>query len=101
MPVANAVDEDEDSNKQDNLIDRVRIFVREMLDDAADPPAISFALAYVATELGLAVADSPAHVFPVVLDAVSRATSSTFTDEVQDAKSEHSASNLSEIKTIQ
>jgi hypothetical protein len=56
------------------LLGQVRDFVRELLDEEAAPPQITFCLAYVATELGLAMTDNSARVVPVVLDAVAHAT---------------------------
>ena len=56
------------------LLSQVRDFVHELLDEGAAPPQISFCLAYVATELGLAMTDNSPRVVPVVLDAVAHAT---------------------------
>ena len=56
------------------LLSQVRDFVHELLDEEAAPPQITFCLAYVSTELGLAMTDNSARVVPVVLDAVAHAT---------------------------
>lgn len=52
---------------------RVRGQVRRLLDRGVPPAQVSFALAYVATELGLVVSRDPVRVFPVVLDALGQA----------------------------
>jgi hypothetical protein len=56
------------------LLSQIRDFVRELLDEDAAPPQITFCLAYVATELGLAMTDNSPRAVPVVLDAVAHAT---------------------------
>lgn len=56
------------------LAERLREFVGVQLREGAEPSELSFVLAYVATEMGLAIAPSPISVFPVVLDAVAKAT---------------------------
>lgn len=55
------------------IVCRVRESVQALLGEGAAPSALSYALAFVATELGLALAPNPANVFPVVLSAVSHA----------------------------
>lgn len=55
---------------------RVRGQVKRLLERDASPSDISFALAYVATELGLAISNDPARVFPVVLNGASQAATS-------------------------
>lgn len=52
---------------------RVRGQVRRLLDRDVPPVQVSFALAYVAAELGLVVSNDPARVFQVVLDALGQA----------------------------
>ena len=71
------VAQEKNSLDQNDLLERVRVFVRELLDDQVKPPGISFALTYVATELGLAVASNSVRVFPVVLSAVTQAAKSS------------------------
>ena len=58
----------------DEVLGKVRTFVRTLLNGGAESPDITFGLAYVATEFGLAVADESVQVFPVVLSAVTSAT---------------------------
>jgi len=65
-------------------MERVRGFTRGLLDNGVEPQAISFALAFVATELGLAVANNPVDVFAVVLSAVSQAAGSSSTSDEDD-----------------
>lgn len=54
---------------------RVRGQVKRLLDRGVLPAQVSFAFAYVATELGLVVSNDPARVFSVVLDALGQAAS--------------------------
>jgi hypothetical protein len=56
------------------VVDRVRQFVREQLAAGTTAPDLSFALGYVATDLGLAIARDARQVFPVVLDGIARAS---------------------------
>lgn len=68
-------DSEHDTNvpTQEDVMRQARALVDTLLDAGAEAPHISYALAYIATELGLIVADNPVRVFPVVLSAVSRA----------------------------
>ena len=89
--MSSATTHEQSSPNQDDLTERVRGFARELLDNGVAPQGISFTLTYVATELGLAVANNPVDVFPVVLNAVSQAAASSSTgggDEVTETKSE-------------
>jgi len=58
----------------EEVMGKVRAFVRNLLSVGAESPDIAFGLVYVATEFGLAVADESVQVFPVVLSAVTSAT---------------------------
>lgn len=66
-----------DNTKQDldtqEVYARVRGQVKRLLDRGVPPAQVSFALTYVATELGLGVCKDPVRVFPVVLDALGQA----------------------------
>ena len=55
------------------VLNRLRDYVRAQLQDGASAPDLSFALAFVATELGLAISADPVRVFPVVLQGVTEA----------------------------
>jgi hypothetical protein len=72
---ADAVEVEETTSEPtpEEIMGRVRAMVGALLDASAAPPSVSYALAYVATELGLAVAGNSVQVFPVVLSAVSSA----------------------------
>jgi len=59
----------------DTVVQRVREFARNQMREGAAPPRLSFALALVATEMGLAIASDPVRVFPVVLEGIARAVS--------------------------
>lgn len=74
MSKATAPDPGTLSVEAEALLERVRTLVREELRQGAEPADLSFVLAFVATELGMAIASDPLQVFPVVLDAVTRAT---------------------------
>jgi hypothetical protein len=58
-----------------DILNRLRGQVKRLLARSATAPDLSFALAYVATELGLVVSHDPARVLPVVLKGVSQASS--------------------------
>ena len=55
------------------LIRDLRSVVKEKMDTGEQPKHISFAMAYVAAELGLYITDNSINVFPVVLDGVAEA----------------------------
>lgn len=55
---------------------RIRAQVKRLLDRNASPADVSYALSFVATELGLSLTDDPARVFPVVLKGASQAATS-------------------------
>ena len=62
-----------DEQSTNALTERLREFVRRQLRDGAEPPHLSFVLAFVATELGLAIAPDPFRVFPVVMEGITKA----------------------------
>jgi hypothetical protein len=64
--------ESAESGQQD-IYDAARAFVSERLSAGARASEISFALAYVAVELGLVVATDRADVYPVVMAAIAEA----------------------------
>ena len=72
--MSDAITQEQNSVDQGKLIERVRVVARQLLEDGAAPEAISYAFAYIATELGFAVATNPVDVFPVVLSAVVQAS---------------------------
>jgi hypothetical protein len=84
--MSDAIAQKKDSLDQGNLLERVRVLARKLLEDKAAPEAISFALAYIATELGLAVANNPVDVFPVVLSAVSQASAENSTGDEEETR---------------
>jgi hypothetical protein len=57
----------------ERMLGDVRQFVVGLLERGFAPPQISFGLAFVATELGLSVANNPSGVFAVVLQALASA----------------------------
>src|SRR5947208_13994029 len=78
----------------EEVMGKVRAFVTTLLHGGAESPDITFALTYVATEFGLAVAEDPGQVFPVVLSAVTSAaaehTSQTDAPEVNTSDASNS-----------
>src|SRR5262245_25245626 len=68
-----------------DVVDRTREFVRSLLDQGVKASEVSATLAYVATELGLYFAKQPVQVFPVVLDAISRAVTAARAGRDEDA----------------
>jgi len=78
-------------NKEDNplkiLIPAVRNFVRDQLKEDFQPQELSFALAYIAMELGLHYTNNSTMVFPVVMRAMAHAvdTRNTDSDDLQEA----------------
>lgn len=72
------------SRSGSELLRRVRSVVHELLYDGTQPSEISFVLALVATELGLAVAQNPLSVLPVVLSGVSQAVWTLHSEEEED-----------------
>ncbi len=60
----------------DQLAEQIRNSVRHMLKAGIPAWDITYALTYVATELGLAVAKEPVRIFPVLLGAISQAVGS-------------------------
>ncbi len=59
----------------DDIFQRLRSQTGQLLEDGAAPSEVTFALAYIAAELGFVVAPDPLCVIPVVLKAVSEAAS--------------------------
>ena len=73
------------------VVDEVRRFTVQRLDAGLSPSALSFALAFVATEMGLCVTRgaSPLPVFQAVLQAVtSAAMNETPTEPVPSSEAE-------------
>jgi len=65
------------SDKQkefDQILGKVRARAISLLKDEKAASDISFALTYVATELGLSTADQPVQVFPLILRAMTQAS---------------------------
>jgi len=58
----------------DLILGKVRARAISLLKDEKAAPDVCFALAYVATELGLSTANQPEKVFPLVLKAVTQAS---------------------------
>ena len=63
------------ASQEADVLERVRCTVRALINDGVKTPTISYALSFIATELGLCVADEPTSVFPVVLHGVVSAAS--------------------------
>ncbi len=65
-----------DSLELKEVIARVRGQVKRLLERDSSPADISYALSFVAVELGLSLSDDPTRVFPVVLKGASHAATS-------------------------
>ena len=79
----------------EEVMGKVRTLVGALLEAEAQAPHISYALAYVATELGLFSAAEAVQVFPVVLSAISRAAAD-HNQEGDESQSTEAASNCSD-----
>ena len=64
------MDKNHNDNSETPAFDAAAELVRGLLEDGVSVPDISFALAYVATDLGLQLAPTPAHAIAVVTDAI-------------------------------
>ena len=62
-----------DASEAPDTFEALRSLVRAQLDAGARASSVSYAMAYVATELGLVVATDRADVYPVVLSAITAA----------------------------
>ena len=60
-------------NALKQIMPALRKFVSDQIEENCEPQDLSFALAYVATELGLHFTDNSTTVFPVILRAMSHA----------------------------
>ncbi len=58
-----------------DITKRIRMLVRRLLEREVPAQDVTFALAYIATELGLVLGNDAAKVFPVVLSGASQAAS--------------------------
>lgn len=65
-----------------DIFARVRGQVKRLLQRDASPADVSYALAFVATELGLSLSNDAARVLPVVLKGASQAATS-YADQKQ------------------
>ena len=84
MPTS--VPAEHDQLELDEVMNRIRRSVQRLLNQAADPSDVSFALAYVATELGLVLAPDPVKVFPMVLAGVADAAAQCAKQQDEEAE---------------
>lgn len=77
------------------VFERVRSQVHRLLEGGASPSDISFALAYIAAELGFVVAPDSLCVVTVVLNAISQAASQQW-----ESKQSQKDNNLLELQTV-
>lgn len=82
------------------LMSSIRGHVRSLLESGAEPSAISFALAFIATELGLCVCPEPVRVFPVLLNAVAQAASERSSADETDTGDEAAPHCTSQGQTL-
>jgi len=69
----------------DEVFSTVRQSVRGLLENGAQPADVSYALAYVGTEMGLLVCKEPAEVFRVVLTSITHASARPAATSSKDA----------------
>lgn len=65
---------------------RIRLLVRRLLEREVPAQDVSFALAYIAVELGLVLGNDAARVFPVVLAGASQAAADVLADQQRQAE---------------
>ena len=80
----------EQNRVEEDPIESIRGFVGGLLKSGVPASSISYALTFVGTELGLAVAQDPVQVFPVVLGAVSQAAA---------ARADESGNEVADVAT--
>ena len=56
--------------EMEELLGRVTALTKELLDEGGQPPAVVFALATTAADMGLSVTESPMTVFSLLLKAI-------------------------------
>lgn len=88
----------QDDADEPDIFDAVRMLVSEQLDTGLRASNISFALTYIAVELGLTVATDRAAVYPVVMAAISEAATADSTRR-NDESVERSSPKNSEPRT--
>lgn len=69
------------NNGKRELVRQIRKYVLTLLEEKTPASEISFALSYIATEMGLAIAKQPTDVFPFVLNGISQAVLNSHIDE--------------------
>jgi hypothetical protein len=83
-----------------DVLRRVQSLVQDMLNDGAAAADISFVLAFIATDLGLALSPDPVAVFPVVLNGVGQAASNRLPESVEGAEHSGDASEVAGNSTV-
>ena len=71
------------SENQEEVFRKVRTMVRSLLEGGAEPSDVSFALSFIATELGLEVAEGSIAVFPVVMAGICHAVANAADESVE------------------
>jgi hypothetical protein len=69
--------------KLDEVVGRVAQLTQSLLEDGAVPSEVAFALASVATDMGLQVAGDPLKVFPLLLAAIAGAANTRLHTETE------------------
>jgi len=69
-----------ENSKIEALMPEVREFVRDKLKEDYNPQELTFALSFIATELGLHCTDNSTRVFPVMLRAIAHAVDAQSVD---------------------
>jgi hypothetical protein len=86
------------------LVNQVRDQVKEWLREGAKPSEVSFALSFVAADLGLHITDKDIRVLPVLFDGISMAIRCANDEETESeddsSEDEQSESNLAVDLTV-
>ena len=86
--------------KLDEVMGRIAHLTQSLLEDGAAPSDVAFALASVATDMGLQVAGDPLKVFPVLLEAIAGVANSRLRMETEKSSLELTARATAEGATI-
>lgn len=69
--------------EMEELLGRVTVLTKELLEEGGQPQAVAFALATTAADMGLSVTESPMTVFPLLLKAIAFQADRRVQEEVE------------------
>ena len=70
------------SEEQEEICRKVRAMVKSLVKKGAEPSDVSYALSFIATELGLEVTEGSISVFPVVMSGITHAVANAVEEPV-------------------